>query len=69
MKKYLKLMGLLALSISAAVLKSYNIWGLKTMSWWWVTLPLWVLSALVLLGIIGMLILRLFGKEVRNVRK
>jgi hypothetical protein len=69
MRKYLKLMGLLALSITAAVLKSYNILGLSSLSWWWVTMPLWVLTALVLLSIIGMLILRLFGKEVRNVRK
>jgi hypothetical protein len=69
MRKYLKLMGLLALSITAAVLKSYNILGLSSLSWWWVNMPLWVLPALVLLSIIGMLILRLFGKEVRNVRK
>lgn len=69
MRKYLKLIGLLALSITAAVLKSYNVWGLSTLSWWWVTLPIWVLPALVVLAMILTLILRLFGKEVRNVRK
>lgn len=69
MKKYFKLMGLLALSITAAVLKSHNIFGLSTLSWWWVTLPLWIIPALFILGILGMLILRLFGKEVRNVRR
>lgn len=63
-------------AVSLLAIMGKGLGAFESISWWWITLPWWLAPAVLLFVFFLYLlwalfkgILRLFGKEVRNVRK